>query len=125
MRLLLDTHIYLWCINDDLLLSKEARKYIRDASEVYISTASLWEAAIKIKLKKLNANIDELINAISESGFVELPILTKDIAGLHYLPELHKDPFDRMLLSQAINEPLKLLTCDAILAQYSELVVLV
>jgi PIN domain nuclease of toxin-antitoxin system len=125
MRLLLDTHIYLWCVNDNHLLSKEARKLISDASEVYVSAASIWEAAIKIKLKKLKANLNELVDAISESGFLELPILMKHVMGINHLSNVHRDPFDRILISQAINEPLRLLTCDAILTQYSELVALV
>jgi PIN domain nuclease of toxin-antitoxin system len=125
MRLLLDTHVYLWCVNDNRLLSKEARKLISEATEVYVSTASIWEAAIKIKLKKLNADLNELINAIPESGFLELPILMKHIVGINHLSDVHRDPFDRILVSQAINEPLRLLTSDSILTKYSELVELV
>jgi PIN domain nuclease of toxin-antitoxin system len=122
MKILLDTHVYLWCVNDNRLLSKSARKIISDATEVYVSTASIWEAAIKIKLKKLEADLNALIDAISESGFLELPILTKHIMGINQLPDFHRDPFDRILVAQAINEPLRLLTCDSILREYSELV---
>ncbi len=122
MKILLDTHVYLWCVNDNRALSKPARKLISDATEVYVSTASIWEAAIKIKLKKLSADLDELIDAISESGFLELPILTKHIIGINNLPDIHRDPFDRILIAQAMNEPLRFLTRDSILKEYSELV---
>lgn len=122
MRLLLDTHIFLWCVNDDTSLSKAARTKIYDATEVYVSSASIWEAAIKIGLKKLQANIDELITAIAESGFVELPISAKHAAGVVNLPNIHRDPFDRILISQAIAEPLRLITADNTLQDYSELV---
>lgn len=125
MRLLLDTHVYLWCINDDRSLSKEARKRISDATEVYVSSATIWEAAIKIGLKKLHADIDELVAAITESGFIELPITSKHSAQVTGLPNIHRDPFDRILIAQAISEPLRLITADAILQDYSELVELI
>ncbi|MBA2369165.1 MAG: type II toxin-antitoxin system VapC family toxin [Candidatus Protochlamydia sp.] len=125
MRLLLDTHVFLWCIKDNRRLNKSARSKILDASVVYVSSASIWEASIKIKIKKLDANIDQMIDAIAESGFLELPITARHAAAVNQLADIHRDPFDRILISQAIFEPLTLLTADAILKKYSSLVELV
>ncbi|MCZ6914269.1 MAG: type II toxin-antitoxin system VapC family toxin [Rickettsia endosymbiont of Ixodes persulcatus] len=122
MRLLLDTHIYLWVLKGDRKLSKAAQALIQNASEVYISSISIWEAAIKAKLGKLDVDIDKLIGAISLSGFSELPLTTKHIVEFDRLPNLHHDPFDRILIAQAISEPLRLLTANKILKNYSELV---
>ncbi len=122
MRLLLDTHVFLWCIKNDRRLSKMARAKITHASDVYISSASIWEAMIKIKLKKLDANIDQMVESIVESGFLELPITAQHAAAISRLPDIHRDPFDRLLIAQAIVEPLTFLTADAELKNYSKLV---
>ncbi len=124
MQLLLDTHIYLWAITNDIKLSKTAKDLMQDASEIYISSASIWEIAIKTKLGKLKLDIemDELTNCIIDSGFKELPITMKHATQISQLPDLHRDPFDRMLIAQAITEPLRLLTADQQLKGYSELV---
>ncbi|EKD74717.1 MAG: PilT protein [uncultured bacterium] len=125
MRLLLDTHIFLWCVNNDRNLSKSSRTKITNATEVYISSATIWEAAIKIKLGKLHANIDNLVQAVEDSGFLTLPISTKHAAYVYQLPYLHSDPFDRMLISQALCEPLRFLTADKALKKYSDLIEIV
>lgn len=125
MRVLLDTHIYLWWLQDHPNLSSQARTSIESATEVYVSSASLWEAAIKIGIGKLEANIADLAAHIALSGFIELPVLAKHSVQLARLPELHRDPFDRMLVAQAMCEPLRLLTADKQLVAYSELVDLV
>ncbi len=125
MRLLLDTHIFLWSVRDDRSLTKSARSIMLDANEIYVSSATIWEASIKAKLNKLSVNIRELEKAIVESGFIELPITSKHAAATFDLPDLHRDPFDRMLIAQAMSEPLKLLTADKMLLQYSDLVVIV
>lgn len=122
MRILLDTHIFLWCIKDDRKLSKSVKAKIMQAGEVYVSSASIWEAVIKIKLKKLDGEINEIIEAIPESGFLELPISVQHAAAVSRLPDIHQDPFDRMLIAQAMYEPLTFLTADAMLQNYSELV---
>lgn len=122
MRLLLDTHIYLWVLKDDKKLSKAARLLIQNATTVYVSSISIWEATIKAKLGKLQVNINELIEAISLSGFSELPLTTTHIIEYNRLPHLHRDPFDRILIAQAISEPLRFLTLDKTLKPYSELV---
>jgi PIN domain nuclease of toxin-antitoxin system len=122
MQVLLDTHLFIWWLKDDLQLSKKARTTITNADIVYVSSVSIWEAAIKIQLGKLDANINELVEAIETEGFTELPLLAKQVAAVTELPLIHRDPFDSMLIAQAISEPLRLLTSDEILKQYSELV---
>ena len=125
MRLLLDTHIFLWAVAGNPLLKPVARRLIESADEVFVSAASLWEIAIKARLGKIEADVDELAAAIIESGFIELPVRAVHAAGVSRLEMHHNDPFDRLLVAQAVAEPLKLLTADAVLAQYTDLVVLV
>jgi len=125
MQILLDTHLFIWWLKDDSQLSKKARALIIDADIVYISSVSIWEAAIKIQLGKLDAKIKELIGAIEAEGFTELPLTSKQAAIVTELPPIHRDPFDRMLVAQALNEPLRLLTSDEVLKDYSELVEIV
>jgi len=125
MRLLLDTHVFLWCAKNDRRLSKNSRSKILNASEVYVSSASIWEATIKIQLKKLDVEIEQLVEAIADSGFLELPITAQHAAAVARLPDVHRDPFDRILIAQTISEPLTFLTADALLKNYSDLVELI
>jgi PIN domain nuclease of toxin-antitoxin system len=125
MRLLLDTHIYLWVVSGSTSLNAAARDAIEAADEVYVSAASIWEIAIKARLGKILADPDELVNAISASGFIELPVRATHCAAVSRLPFHHNDPFDRLLIAQAMVEPLKFLTADALLVQYSDVVMLV
>jgi PIN domain nuclease of toxin-antitoxin system len=122
MRILLDTHVYLWWLQDHPKLSKEARSRIQEASEVYISSASIWEATIKVGIGKLDADVSQLVAEIANSGFRELPISARHAAAVATLPVIHSDPFDRILVAQALSEPLRLLTADSVLKGYSELV---
>lgn len=122
MRLLLDTHIYLWCVNDDPQLSEVARSLILAAEQVYVSSITIWEIAIKAKLGKLEADVDDLTSAIINSGYQELPFTAKHAVVVAGLPNIHRDPFDRALIAQAISEPLRLLTVDKELRSYSELI---
>jgi PIN domain nuclease of toxin-antitoxin system len=125
MHILLDTHLYIWWLKDDRHLSKKARSMIDSADEVYISSVSIWEAAIKVQLGKLDVVIADLITSISHEGFIELPLSAKHAAIITELPNHHRDPFDRALVAQAVSEPLRLLTVDDKLKQYSELVEMV
>lgn len=125
MRLLLDTHIYLWAVTDDLKLTDAARKMILDADDVFVSSASIWEASIKAGLGKLHADVNLLVSEIEASGFIELPVRAAHAAMVRDLPDIHRDPFDRLLIAQAIWEPLRLLTSDSHLAAYSDLVITV
>lgn len=125
MRLLLDTQIFLWAVAGSRLLKPAARRLIESADEVHVSAASIWEIAIKARLGKIEADPQELAAAIDASGFVQLPVSVMHAAGVAGLPLHHNDPFDRLLIAQALAEPLRFLTADAALAPYSELVMLV
>ena len=125
MRLLLDTQVYLWYLADSRKVTKKARGEIASAHEVFVSAASIWEAAIKADIGKLTVAIPDLVSGISASGFLELPVSAAHAARVMTLPPHHRDPFDRLLTAQALHEPLRLLTADAVLARYSDLVVLI
>ncbi|ALV56788.1 MULTISPECIES: type II toxin-antitoxin system VapC family toxin [Burkholderia] len=124
MRLLLDTHIFLWIATNDPRLSTRARRLISAADERFVSSASIWEAAIKAGLGKLDIDVGELIRAISASGIRELPVRAVHGAAVRDLPHHHRDPFDRLLVAQARHEPLRLVTADAHLARYDRSLVL-
>jgi PIN domain nuclease of toxin-antitoxin system len=123
MRILLDTHIYLWHVSDSNLLTDKARSIILDADSIYISSATLWEIAIKVKLGKLSSDLNELIETLRDSGFQELPVESRHAVQIAKLPLLHGDPFDRMLIAQAMVEQLHLVTADSQLSQYSDRVI--
>lgn len=125
MRILIDTNIVLWAMSGSARLSKRARHEIAQADAVYVSAASLWEIGIKVGLGNLHVDIDELTTLLSKAGFEPLPVSWQHARAIHGLPHHHRDPFDRMLVAQAISEPLQLLTHDALLAKYSDLVVVV
>ena len=125
MRLLIDTQIFIWTVLDSNKLVLKARQIMLDADEVFVSAASIWEIAIKIKIGKIEGNPYEFMEAIKESGFRELIISAKHAAKVHELPLYHRDPFDRLLIAQTLTEPMRFLTADSILKQYSELVIMV
>jgi len=125
MRLLFDTHILYWSFFERRRLSQLALKLIDEAEEIYVSSASIWEIAIKVRLGKMKVDPRELLDRFDESGFQELPVLFKHAILVADLPLHHADPFDRLLVAQAMSEPLHLLTADAQLQQYSQLVILV
>lgn len=125
MRLLLDTHIFLWSVADDPRLSAKARQLILDAEDVFVSSASIWEASIKAGLGKLDVDVNLLVAEIHASGFLELPVRAVHAAMVRDLPEIHRDPFDRLLVAQALYEPLRLMTCDGHLSKYTDLVITV
>jgi PIN domain nuclease of toxin-antitoxin system len=125
VNLLLDTHILLWVMRDAEELSDAARAMIQQADRVFVSSASLWEASIKAGVGKLAIEPARLEHQARAAGFEPLPITWIHALAVHGLPPLHRDPFDRMLVAQAISEPLHLLTHDAALAAYSDLVTVV
>lgn len=125
MKILLDTHVYLWWVADSRSLSPASRKKIAGADAVFVSAASIWEAIIKIGIGKLAADPVALVRGIAESGFEPLPITPEHALALARLRDHHKDPFDRILLAQAITEPLYFLTADRALSAYSDLVLTV
>ena len=124
MRLLLDTPIFLWAAIGSTSLNAKARRTIENAEAVFVSAASIWEIAIKSRLGKIKADPDALIAAIDQSGFSDLPISVVHAAGVAKLPLLHNDPFDRLLIAQAMMEPLRFLTADSSLRPYTDLVML-
>lgn len=125
MRLLLDTQIFLWGLANSPRLHTDVRTSIETAEEVYVSAVSIWEACIKIGVGKLDASPEALVRSIAASGFIELPILATHAARVADLPPLHRDPFDRLLIAQALEVSLQLLTADAQLAAYSDLITVV
>lgn len=126
MRALLDTHIFLWAVAGDRALKPAARRLIESADEVYVSAVSIWEVAVRSRLGKIAVSCDALVAAIEESGFIELPVTSAHAARVANLELHHHDPFDRLLIAQALTEPLRLVTSDAALVPYSaELVSLV
>lgn len=125
MRLLLDTHVFLWVVAAAPRLKPATRQLIEGADAVYVSAASIWEVAIKVRLGKLQADPDDLADAIDRSGFVELPVRAAHAAGVATLAPHHNDPFDRLLIAQALAEPLRLVTADQALARYSDVVMVV
>ena len=125
MRILLDTHVLLWALSAPKRLGKEARSAIEDpVNEVMFSAASIWEIAIKSALKKVGFGVtpDEILDAAIQSGLAELPVRSEAAAHVAKLPPHHRDPFDRLLIAQAVTGPLILYTADTRLVAYSELV---
>jgi PIN domain nuclease of toxin-antitoxin system len=128
MRLLLDTHILLWALIAPDRLPKAVREAIETpTNDVLFSSASVWEIAIKAGLGRAEFNVEpaELVAAALDSGFVELPVRSAAAIKVATLPPHHRDPFDRLLAAQAMTEPAVLLTADAKLPAYSEMVRLV
>ena len=125
MRLLLDTHVFLWAVAGSPSLKPAVRRLIESADEVYVSAASIWKIAIKARLGKIRADPVTLAAAIETSGFLELSVSATHAAGVARLELHHNDPFDRLLIAQALAEPMKLITVDAVLARYSNIVMLV
>lgn len=126
MRLLLDTHILLWAVGEPAKLTRAARQSILDPANVILySAASIWEIAIKSQLRRSDfvADPDEIARAAVESGFDELPVRAQHGALTARLPAHHRDPFDRLLIAQAMTEPARFLTADSALRPYSELVI--
>ncbi len=122
MKLLLDTHTLLWFIAGDKSLSRNARSFIEDAAnEKFVSAASVWETAIKISIGKMNlsAPFDKLFpHQLAVNGFTLLPIEIKHISKVVSLPFHHRDLFDRILIAQAIEEKMSLVSIDAVFDAY-------
>lgn len=119
MRLLLDTHVLLWWFEDDSRLGDLHRVLVTDVNNhLYLSAVSLAEIAIKSAVGKLKASVTEIEDAASRQGFMSLPFVAPHARRLAELPLLHRDPFDRMLVAQAQEEGLTLLTGDEAMAHY-------
>ncbi|MEW6490872.1 MAG: type II toxin-antitoxin system VapC family toxin [Thermodesulfobacteriota bacterium] len=126
MRLLLDTHVALWAITDSPRLPAEVRRLLlAPANEVYVSAASVWEISIKHSLGRRMPISGSQANAyFEEAGYVSLPVTAEHAALVETLPPHHSDPFDRLLVAQALAEPLRLITHDDAVASYSDTVLL-
>jgi PIN domain nuclease of toxin-antitoxin system len=122
MKLLLDTHVFLWWVNDAPELSAAARAAISDpGNECYLSMASCWEMAIKSSLGKLKLKkpVERFVSEqMQQNAFLMLNIELRHLAKLETLPFHHRDPFDRLLLTQAKVEKMTLVTVDSALVAY-------
>jgi PIN domain nuclease of toxin-antitoxin system len=121
VRVLLDTHIAMWTFFQQRRLSVKARSLIEDRQNSLIfSTASLWEIAIKRALGKREFQFDPRVlrRAMLDDGYEELPVLGQHAVEVDSLPPIHKDPFDRILIGQAMVEGITLLTADPMIARY-------
>jgi PIN domain nuclease of toxin-antitoxin system len=121
MKFLLDTHLVLWIPVSDARLSRAARLVLGNPdNRILFSVVSLWEIAIKCGLGKLDRRIDprSIRRQSLEAGFEELPVLGQHAISVDVLPQIHKDPFDRLLIAQAIVEGITLLTADSNIARY-------
>ena len=130
MRLLLDTHIALWAIVDDARLPQAAKDLIAKPSHsVFVSAASVWEITIKHALARGRPNDmpisgPQALQFFQAAGYGLMAISADHVAAVASLPDLHRDPFDRMIVAQALHEPLKLLTRDPVVKAYSDSILL-
>ena len=134
MKLLLDTHIALWALGDSRKLPRQlSNRLVDNANQVYVSLASIWEVAIKHSIirpdgrRRLGVGPSELLQSIAEAGFQLLDLTAAHCQAVALLPyrinprtgQAHADPFDRMLVAQALAEPMRLITADAALAPHA------
>ncbi len=118
MNLLLDTHIALWWLADDPALSKPLREHIGNTKNlVFVSAATVWEVSIKASVGKLKVD-DSWLEALLADGIIQLPIRWNHAEGVRRLPMIHRDPFDRLLIAQAKEERLTLVTADKTIPTY-------
>lgn len=121
MKLLLDTHLLMWAAEGIDCVPPGARAAMADPeNELFFSAASLWEIAIKRGLGRADFQVDARVlrRGLIDNGYRELPILSEHAVAIDALPPIHQDPFDRMLIAQAMVEGITLLTDDATVAQY-------
>lgn len=122
MRLLLDTHTLLWSFNSDPSLSSEARRVIEDGSnEIFVSAASAWEIATKVRLGKLPTGYELILDLktyLEQLGFETLSVSVNHAVRAGMLPGDHRDPFDRMLIAQSQTENLPIVSNDRVFDEY-------
>ena len=122
MKLLLDTHAFLWIIWDRNLSATARQAYLDASNDLYLSAASYWEICLKVSIGKLTLLPDWMSrfdDEMTRNGIVWLPIAKEHCQHLLLLPALHRDPFDRLLIAQAQHEGMTLLTADANMQQYA------
>jgi len=128
MRFLLDTNVLIWALADPLRLDPATRALLQDTdNEIFFSAASIWEIAIKARLGRVDFDHKpgDVTQVARATGFLELPVRADAAVMVETLPLHHRDPFDRLLVAQAIAGPMRLLTSDSGLAPYSELVTVI
>jgi PIN domain nuclease of toxin-antitoxin system len=122
MKILVDTHAILWWLAGDKRLSRPAKRILEDpANRRWVSIASLWEIAIKMSTGRLTTHdltLRTIVDQLSEQEFLILPVRVADLLQLEQLAQIHGDPFDRILIAQAVEERVPILTTDAMIAQY-------
>lgn len=126
MNVLLDTHVALWAITDHPSLSLKARDLIQSPTAVvWISAASIWEIAIKHSLGRGDMPVSghEAVSYFEESGYRFLAIEPEHAVFVEQLPAHHQDPFDRILVAQALVEPMRLITHDPLVGRYSDTII--
>ncbi len=126
MNLLLDTHVALWAITDDSRLPQMARELIQSPKTiVWVSAANIWEIAIKHGLGRgdMPVSSQDAVRYFQESGYRFLPVEAEHAVAVEALPAHHQDPFDRILIAQALVEPLRLMTHDPLVALYSDTII--
>jgi PIN domain nuclease of toxin-antitoxin system len=125
IHLLLDTNVVLWLSENNPRADSIKPMLITEENKVFISVVSWWEIAIKIKNGKLKTNIKELYAFAQKYDFTELPLTGDCLKAYLDLPNIHKDPFNHILLAQALTFPMRLITSDSLLADYSSLVMVI
>jgi PIN domain nuclease of toxin-antitoxin system len=128
VNILLDTHIALWAIADSPKLPAAARDLIlAQTSTIFVSVASIWEIGIKFSLQRGDMPVSgkAALHYFREAGYRILPVEAEHAAAVEALPLHHQDPFDRLLVAQALTEPLRLISHDRQVARYSDTIVLV
>ena len=129
MKLLLDTHMAIWAVKNPERIDAETRRLISDPDhEIFVSAVTIWEIAIKYPLDKRHGappfSAAAGLTLFAEAGFAMLDITPAHAAAVENLPAHHADPFDRLIIAQALWEPMRLVTADAHVARYSDTIVL-
>jgi len=122
MKILLDTHAFIWFVENDNLLPNKIKQFIeKPTNEIFLSIASIWEMAIKIQIKKLviDKSIERIIELSTLNGFELLPILPEHIIKLTSLELHHRDPFDRIIIAQGLVENQQIVSRDEIFDNYN------
>ena len=128
MQILLDTHVVLWALADDPALSAETRALLSDErNAIWVSAVSIWEISIKHALGRGDMPLSgkDALGYCRVAGYRWLDVQPEHAAAVEDLPRIHADPFDRLLIAQALAEPMKLLTHDAMIAKYHPDILLV